>query len=67
MAVTSSPGVNAGEWAHTRREELSRRFESALLAAGRLHAAAGRYQSAVTAFRRAIEHEPLESSRRTAS
>ena len=55
-------GVNAGEWAHTRREELSRRFESALLAAGRLHAAAGRYQSAVTAFRRAIEHEPLNES-----
>jgi predicted ATPase/DNA-binding SARP family transcriptional activator len=55
-------GVNAGEWANTRREELSRRFESALLAAGRLHAAAKRYQSAVTAFRRAIEHEPLNES-----
>jgi predicted ATPase/DNA-binding SARP family transcriptional activator len=55
-------GVNVGEWAHTRRDELSRRFESALLAAGRLQAAAGRYQAAVTAFRRAIEHEPLNES-----
>jgi predicted ATPase/DNA-binding SARP family transcriptional activator len=55
-------GVNAGEWAHTRRDELRRRFESALFAAGRLQAAAGRYQAAVTAFRRAIEHEPLNES-----
>ncbi len=55
-------GVTAGEWAHTRRDELHRRFESALLAAGRLQAAAGRYQGAVTAFRRAIEHEPLNES-----
>jgi predicted ATPase/DNA-binding SARP family transcriptional activator len=55
-------GVTVGEWAHTRRDELRRRFESALLAAGRLLAAAGRYQAAVTAFRRAIEHEPLNES-----
>ena len=55
-------GVTAGEWAHSRRDELHRRFESALLAAGRLQAAAGRYQGAVTAFRRAIEHEPLNES-----
>jgi DNA-binding SARP family transcriptional activator len=55
-------GMTAGEWAHPRRDELRRRFESALLAAGRLHAAAGRYQPAVTAFRRAIEHEPLNES-----
>ena len=52
-------GMAAGEWAHARRDELRRRFESALLATGRLHAAAGRYEAAVTAFRRAIEHEPL--------
>jgi len=52
-------GMTAGEWAHRRRDELRRRFESALLATGRLHAAAGRYEAAVTAFRRAIEHEPL--------
>jgi predicted ATPase/DNA-binding SARP family transcriptional activator len=52
-------GMAAGEWAHGRRDELRRRFESALLATGRLHAAAGRHEAAVTAFRRAIEHEPL--------
>ncbi len=55
-------GMTVGEWAHGRRDELRRRFESALLAAGRLHAAAGRHQAAVTAFRRAIEHEPLNES-----
>jgi predicted ATPase/DNA-binding SARP family transcriptional activator len=55
-------GMSVGEWAHARRDELRRRFESALLAAGRLHAAAGRFQAAVTAFRRAIEHEPLNES-----
>ena len=55
-------GMSAGEWAQVRRDELRRRFESALLAAGRLHIAAGRYQAAVTAFRRAIEHEPLNES-----
>jgi predicted ATPase/DNA-binding SARP family transcriptional activator len=52
-------GMAAGEWAHARRDELRRRFESALLATGRLQAAAGRHEAAVTAFRRAIEHEPL--------
>jgi predicted ATPase/DNA-binding SARP family transcriptional activator len=52
----------AGEWAQTRRDELRRAFESALLAAGRLHAAAGRYQPAVTAFRRAVAHEPLNET-----
>jgi len=52
-------GMAAGEWAQGRRDELRRRFESALLATGRLHAAAGRYEAAVSAFRRAIEHEPL--------
>jgi predicted ATPase/DNA-binding SARP family transcriptional activator len=55
-------GMTAGEWAQSRRDELRRRFESALLATGRLQAAAGRYQAAVTAFRRAIEHEPLNES-----
>jgi predicted ATPase/DNA-binding SARP family transcriptional activator len=55
-------GMSVGEWAHARRDELRRRFESALLAAGRLLAAAGRHQAAVTAFRRAIEHEPLNES-----
>ena len=55
-------GMTAGEWAHARRDELRRRFETALFASGRLHAAAGRYQAAVTAFRRAIEHEPLNES-----
>jgi predicted ATPase/DNA-binding SARP family transcriptional activator len=55
-------GMTAGEWAHSRRDELRRRFESALLATGRMHAAAGRYQAAVAAFRRAIEHEPLNES-----
>jgi predicted ATPase/DNA-binding SARP family transcriptional activator len=52
----------AGEWAQTRRDELRRAFESALLAAGRLHAAAGRHQPAVTAFRRAVAHEPLNET-----
>jgi predicted ATPase/DNA-binding SARP family transcriptional activator len=55
-------GMTAGEWAHGRRDELRRRFETALFASGRLQAAAGRYQAAVTAFRRAIEHEPLNES-----
>jgi predicted ATPase/DNA-binding SARP family transcriptional activator len=55
-------GMTAGEWAHARRDELRRRFETALFASGRLQAAAGRYQAAVTAFRRAIEHEPLNES-----
>ena len=55
-------GMTAGEWASARREELRRRFETALVAAGRLHAAAGNYQAAVTAFRRAVEHEPLNES-----
>ncbi len=52
----------AGEWAQVRREELRRSFEAALLATGRLHAAAGRYQPAVTAFRRAVAHEPLNET-----
>jgi predicted ATPase/DNA-binding SARP family transcriptional activator len=55
-------GMSAGEWANSRRDELRRRFESALLAVGRMQAKAGRYQAAVTAFRRAIEHEPLNES-----
>jgi two-component SAPR family response regulator len=52
----------AGEWAQARRDELARSFESALLAIGRLHAAAGRYQSAAAAFRRAVDHEPLNET-----
>jgi len=55
-------GLVAGEWAATRRDELRRSFESALLATGRLHAAAGRYQAAATAFRRAVAHEPLNET-----
>jgi len=55
-------GVAAGDWALTRREELRRRFESALLAAGRLHAGAGRLGPAVSAFRRAVAHEPLNET-----
>jgi predicted ATPase/DNA-binding SARP family transcriptional activator len=55
-------GMTVGEWAHARRDELRRRFETALLATGRLQMAAGKYQAAVTAFRRAIEHEPLNES-----
>jgi len=55
-------GMAAGEWADTRRDELARSFESALLAVGRLHAAAGRYQPAAAAFRRAIAHEPLNET-----
>ena len=51
-----------GEWAQARRDELRRSFEAALLATGRLHAAAGRYQPAVTAFRRAVAHEPLNET-----
>jgi DNA-binding SARP family transcriptional activator len=52
-------GMATGEWTQPRRDELRRRFESALLVTGRLQAAAGRYEQAVTALRRAIEHEPL--------
>jgi predicted ATPase/DNA-binding SARP family transcriptional activator len=55
-------GASFGEWASVRRDELRRRFESALLASGRLHAAAGRHQVAAAAFRRAIEHEPLNET-----
>ena len=55
-------GMACGEWGLARREELRRRFESALLAAGRLQAAACRHQAAAGAFRRAIEHEPLNET-----
>jgi len=55
-------GMSTAEWAHVRRDELRRRFETALLATGRLHMAAGKYQAAVTVFRRAVEHEPLNES-----
>jgi len=55
-------GMSAGEWAETRRDELARSFESALLAAGRLQAAAGRFAPAAAAFRRAVAHEPLNET-----
>ena len=55
-------GMATGEWALVRRDEFRRAFESALLATGRLHAAAGRHQAAVVAFRRAVAHEPLNES-----
>ena len=55
-------GLAAGEWAQARRAELRRSFESALLATGRLHAAAGRYGPAAVAFRRAVGHEPLNET-----
>jgi DNA-binding SARP family transcriptional activator len=55
-------GMSAGEWALRRRDELRRSFESALLAAGRLHAGAGRHQAAATAFRQAVAHEPLNET-----
>jgi predicted ATPase/DNA-binding SARP family transcriptional activator len=52
----------AGDWAQARRNELRRAFENALLATGRLHAAAGRHQQAAAAFRRLIAHEPLNET-----
>jgi predicted ATPase/two-component SAPR family response regulator len=55
-------GMATGEWALVRRDELRRAFESALLATGRLLAAAGRHQAAAAAFRRAVAHEPLNES-----
>ncbi len=55
-------GMSAGEWAHVRRDELARSFESALLATGRMHMAAGRFQPAAAAFRRAVSHEPLNET-----
>jgi two-component SAPR family response regulator len=55
-------GFAAGDWAEARRDELRRAFESALLAAGRLYAAVGRQQAAVTSFRRAIGQEPLNET-----
>jgi predicted ATPase/DNA-binding SARP family transcriptional activator len=55
-------GMSAGEWALVRRDELRRAFESALLAAGRLQNAAGRYQAAAALFRRAVAHEPLNET-----
>ena len=55
-------GMSAGEWAQVRRDEMGRSFESALLATGRLHMAAGRFQPAAAAFRRAVSHEPLNET-----
>ena len=55
-------GLTAGEWAQERRAELRRSFESALLASGRLHVAAGRYGPAAVAFRRLGAHEPLNET-----
>jgi predicted ATPase/DNA-binding SARP family transcriptional activator len=55
-------GMSAGEWALVRRDELRRSYESALLASGRMLAAAGRHQAASAAFRRAVAHEPLNES-----
>jgi predicted ATPase/DNA-binding SARP family transcriptional activator len=55
-------GMAAGEWAEARRDELGRGFESALLAAGRLQASAGRFAPAAAAFRRAVAHEPLNET-----
>ncbi len=55
-------GMSVGEWGLIRRDELRRAFESALLASGRMLAAAGRHQAAASAFRRAVAHEPLNES-----
>ena len=55
-------GMAAGEWAETRRDELGRSFESALLAVGRLQLGAGRFAPAAAAFRRAVAHEPLNET-----
>ena len=55
-------GMTTGEWALVRRDALRHAFESALLATGRLQAAAGRHQAAAVAFRRAVAHEPLNES-----
>ena len=55
-------GMAAGEWALVRRDELRRAFESALLATGRLQAAADRHQAAAALFRRAVAHEPLNDT-----
>ena len=57
-------GMPAGEWALVRRDELRRAFESALVATGRLQAAAGRHQAAAALFRRAVAHEPLNETAR---
>ena len=55
-------GMATGEWALVRRDELRRAFESALLATGRMQAAAGLHQAAAAAFRKAVAHEPLNES-----
>jgi predicted ATPase/DNA-binding SARP family transcriptional activator len=55
-------GMAAGEWAQVRCDELRRSFESALLATGRLHVAAGRHRPAAAVFRRAVAHEPLNET-----
>ena len=55
-------GMATGEWALVRRDELRRAFESALLATGRMQAAAGRHQAAAASFRKAVAHEPLNES-----
>ena len=55
-------GMPCGEWAETRRDELARSFESALVATGRLQLAAAWLQAAAAAFRRAVSHEPLNET-----
>ncbi len=53
-------GLDAGEWAEPRRQELRRSLERALAAAGGLLAEAGRHDEAAQVYQRAIEHEPLD-------
>lgn len=51
--------MNAGEWVESRRAELRRAVESALLGAGRLLVAEKRYREAVDVYLRAVAQDPL--------
>lgn len=50
--------MNAGEWVESRRAELRRAVESALLGAGRLLVAEKRYREAVDVYLRAVAGPP---------
>ena len=61
-AVTSSPGWPRANGPRPAATSSPAASSPALLAIGRLHAAAGRCPPAAAAFRRAVTHEPLNET-----
>ncbi len=57
-----APDLTDAEWAQGRREQYRRGYGSALVVAARLSSAEGRHREAVSLFRRAVGHEPLNES-----